>query len=433
MKKVILYPLIFLIVCILVFVIYSISYQEKRIIINKILNNTENEIVSLDKYFVYGQHLNISGSLKLDDIENINSIKLVFKSNDNEIEYNLDYEIIDNKISFVTSKEINGGIKLDDIKIDNYFILLRVEFKDNKKYYTIQNNTDYKNIEYYTITKNNTNNKILIEFGKNKSTNKKYMQLKVKRTNLDDEIYDIVIDAGHGGKDSGAINGKYYEKNITLDYAIDLKESLENLGLKVKLTRDGKDEDDLSIYDIYGNDGRAVIPNKVKAKYTFSIHLNSAPYKLSNGGLEVYAPSMSNLDLATLIADNIVKSANTTYSPNEEWRKKDGVYVRTLTKDDINLARVDAVNNGYEPYDIKPNTPYYFMIRETGGIATNAYIDGRNKNNDKNIYYNSNMGSETYLVELGYMVSNKDLNNILENKLEYIEGFTNAIKKYLNL
>ena len=199
MKKVIFYPLIFLIVCILVFVIYSISYQEKKIIINKILNNTENELVSLDKYFVYGQHLNISGSLKLDDIENINNIKLVFKSNDNEIEYNLDYEIIDNKISFMTSKEINGGIKLDDIKIDNYFILLRVEFKDNKKYYTIQNNTEYKNIEYYTITKNNTNNKILVEFGKNKSTNKKYMQLKVKRINLDDEIYDIVIDAGHGG------------------------------------------------------------------------------------------------------------------------------------------------------------------------------------------------------------------------------------------
>lgn len=435
MPKVVKYPLTFLVVCILGFVIYSILFYDGKKIINEILSTTEEQLVSIDKYFVYGEHLNIQGSLTIDDTSNIKNIKLLFRSNKYDLEYNTEYEINDNKIEFISSKEINGGIKLDDINIDNYFILLKLEFKNSEdtKYYTMKNNTEYTSNEYYTITRNNKNNKILIDFGKNKSTNKNYMSVKVKETKLDNDVYDVVIDPGHGGKDSGAVNGDYYEKDITLDYAKNLKTSLEELGLKVKLTRDGTSEEDLGIYTIYGENGRAVIPNKVKAKYTFSIHLNSAPYNLSTGGVEVYAPSLCNLDFATLIANNIVENANTTYSLNEEAKVKNGVYVRTLSNEDIAVARAEAISNGYEPYDIKPNTPYYFMIRETGGIATNAYADGRNKLYDKNIYYDSNSGSETYLVELGFMVSKKDLNNILENKNKYISGLTNAIKIYLDL
>ena len=40
------------------------------------------------------------------------------------------------------------------------------------------------------------------------------------------------------------------------------------------------------------------------------------------------------------------------------------------------------------------------MLRETGGIVTGAYVDGRNKEFGKNKYYNSNIGVEAYLLEL---------------------------------
>lgn len=40
------------------------------------------------------------------------------------------------------------------------------------------------------------------------------------------------------------------------------------------------------------------------------------------------------------------------------------------------------------------------MLRETGGIATKAYVDGRNPNYGKNMFYNSNIGVEAYLLEL---------------------------------
>ncbi len=56
------------------------------------------------------------------------------------------------------------------------------------------------------------------------------------------------------------------------------------------------------------------------------------------------------------------------------------------------------------------------MLRETGGIATGAYIDGRNKEYGKNNYYNSNIGIEAYLLELGYINNDKDREHVLNNQ-----------------
>jgi N-acetylmuramoyl-L-alanine amidase len=50
--------------------------------------------------------------------------------------------------------------------------------------------------------------------------------------------YTIVIDPGHGGKDPGAVNGKIYEKHITLSLARQIKITLESTGrYQVHLTR----------------------------------------------------------------------------------------------------------------------------------------------------------------------------------------------------
>ena len=67
------------------------------------------------------------------------------------------------------------------------------------------------------------------------------------------------------------------------------------------------------------------------------------------------------------------------------------------------------------------------MIRETGAKITNAYVDGRNKEYKVNLYYNSNMGNESYLLELGYINSDIDLNNLLNNKEGYLNGIVKSI------
>ncbi|MDQ2660107.1 MAG: N-acetylmuramoyl-L-alanine amidase [Verrucomicrobiota bacterium] len=50
-------------------------------------------------------------------------------------------------------------------------------------------------------------------------------------------IQRVVIDAGHGGNDSGAIHGGVSEKDLTLDVAQRLERLLQAQGLKTTLTR----------------------------------------------------------------------------------------------------------------------------------------------------------------------------------------------------
>jgi len=47
----------------------------------------------------------------------------------------------------------------------------------------------------------------------------------------------VLLDPGHGGADAGAVNGSYYEKNLTYTLASKTKQYLENMGYKVYLSR----------------------------------------------------------------------------------------------------------------------------------------------------------------------------------------------------
>ena len=73
------------------------------------------------------------------------------------------------------------------------------------KYYTLENDSEYKDIEYFTLTKAGKNNKINIKFDKQDLDGKKYnyLGLTIKEEKLPDDVYDFVIDSGHGGTDSG--------------------------------------------------------------------------------------------------------------------------------------------------------------------------------------------------------------------------------------
>ena len=105
----------------------------------------------------------------------------------------------------------------------------------------------------------------------------------------------------------------------------------------------------------------------------------------------------------------------------------DGVYVRAYTKREIADTAVTAKNKGYAPYDITTDTPYHYTIREVGGIATGAYVDGRNTAYSKNEYYDSNQGIECYQLELGYIKT--DLEVIQNEKDNYINAIAEAIDK----
>lgn len=93
----------------------------------------------------------------------------------------------------------------------------------------------------------------------------------------------IVVDAGHGGKDPGAVSGSTREKDINLQTAFKLRDALLSRGYNVIMTRDT----DVFI-DLYS---RPRIANENNADLFISLHAN-ATLSSSINGLEIlYCPS----------------------------------------------------------------------------------------------------------------------------------------------
>lgn len=86
----------------------------------------------------------------------------------------------------------------------------------------------------------------------------------------------IYLDAGHGGKDSGAIGNGIKEKDINLKLAKKIQDELKNYpDVKVIVSRDT---------DIYLTlKERTDRANAAKADYLISLHLNSAENKAAKG------------------------------------------------------------------------------------------------------------------------------------------------------
>ena len=98
-----------------------------------------------------------------------------------------------------------------------------------------------------------------------------------KKKRDDDVVRTVVIDAGHGGKDSGAVGpGGIKEKDIALKVAKELGDELiELLDVDVIFTRD----DDTFI----PLRRRAEIANEAGADIFISVHVNSARRSKANG------------------------------------------------------------------------------------------------------------------------------------------------------
>jgi len=107
----------------------------------------------------------------------------------------------------------------------------------------------------------------------------------------------IVIDAGHGGKDPGAIGyKKYKEKTIVMRIAKELKSILNNRGYRVYFTRAGDKFIKLS--------NRTKYANRKNADIFISIHANAVPKKYAEKahGIECYFLAKSRSSRAKEVA-----------------------------------------------------------------------------------------------------------------------------------
>jgi N-acetylmuramoyl-L-alanine amidase len=119
----------------------------------------------------------------------------------------------------------------------------------------------------------------------------------------------VVIDAGHGGKDPGALGKKTQEKQITLQIALKLGEMIQQncKDVIVYYTRD-KDE----FIELYQ---RAGLANRLKADLFISIHCNSNPSHSLHGS-ETYVMGLhkSEANLAIAKQENASILLETDYT-----------------------------------------------------------------------------------------------------------------------
>lgn len=109
----------------------------------------------------------------------------------------------------------------------------------------------------------------------------------------------IVVDAGHGGTDSGATSpgGDTYEKNITLKIARYVADELSSQGAQAVMTRN----DDIKI----PLPERSAIANRLGADLFVSIHINSNKVDNSKSGIMIFHHNQDPLGI--LLAECISK------------------------------------------------------------------------------------------------------------------------------
>ena len=218
-------------------------------------------------------------------------------------------------------------------------------------------------IKHYEVIADKESTDILISLYINEATSK--LEDVKKKFLLD----VIVVDAGHGGKDPGAI-GVYgtREKDITLAVAKKLKSLLESLGVKVVMTRE--EDEFIELYK------RGQIANSNGGKLFISLHCNSMPYKPHNAnGFEVYILRPGKTEDAIRIAER--ENAVIKLEENYEERYKrltDESYILTAMAHNVyvkNSERFAEIlnNEAKKGLDIKINgvdqAGFYVLVGAT--------------------------------------------------------------------
>ena len=212
--------------------------------------------------------------------------------------------------------------------------------------------------------------------------------------------YTIVVDAGHGGHDSGAVGNGYREKDIALSVAKKLADNLRK-DYNVVMTR---------TTDVFVPlQERASIGNRAKADLFVSIHLNSSNSSSGNGA-EVFYYSKKESAYAAEIAkfENSFDSGNVDI-PFSEFIIND-IFYR------INQQKSAAVSS-----DVLNSLVNNFSLRRRGVFGANfAVLRGSN--------------SPSILVELGFMSNYGDVSQFITNSGQEraASGISSAIRKHFD-
>ncbi|HLD76513.1 MAG TPA: N-acetylmuramoyl-L-alanine amidase [Rickettsiales bacterium] len=277
---------------------------------------------------------------------------------------------------------------------------LRIVFDLNQKI-NIQSTGFYK-------SKNSKNGKILIRIIQQNSATKSVKSVSISKK-LPQKIPIIVIDAGHGGKDPGAVGGyvRTKEKNITLSYAKELAKHLSaNKKYKVYLTR-GSD-------NFIPLKERITKARKVKADLFISLHADSAEDRKTKG-LSIYTLSEKSSDKqAELLAQ---KENRADIISGINFDDTSGDILKTL----IDLSQRNSMNHSSR-----------FANIAIKSIAKNNVEILHNTHRFAGFVVLTAPDMVSVLIELGYLSNKNEEKNLnsLVHKRRVVRGLVTAIDEY---
>ena len=200
--------------------------------------------------------------------------------------------------------------------------------------------------------------------------------------------YSIMLDAGHGGRDPGAVYNGRQEKDDTLALTLAIGEILQNRGIDVLYTR---------TTDVYESPyQKAMEANEAGADFFISIHRNSFPTDNAVSGVESLVYEKSGLKLE--MAENINEQLETVGFINRGVKERPGLVVLRRTQmpavlvevgfinsdtdnqlfddnfDDIALAIADGILDTLQLNDETTDAPAGYTV-QTGAYRNPVYAD----------------------------------------------------------
>ncbi len=164
------------------------------------------------------------------------------------------------------------------------------------------------------------------------------INIALAKSEIQSENNLIVLDAGHGGFDPGAVGKNLQEKEVNLKIVDRLESILKSHGFKVKLTR--KDDTFISL------NRRVKMANNDGARLFISIHNNSSSKSTSEGTETFIAPNKTGDSL--LLAENIQKQLIDKLGLVNRGVKKEHLYVIKYTEMPAVLVEVAFLSNPAE-------------------------------------------------------------------------------------
>ena len=157
--------------------------------------------------------------------------------------------------------------------------------------------------------------------------------------------YSIMLDAGHGGQDPGAVYKGRQEKDDNLRLALAVGEILKNNGIDVSYTR---------TTDIYQTPfEKAQLANQAGVDYFISFHRNSSPKDNQYNGAEVLVYDKSGIKYQ--MAENILGALGEFINSDDDNKLFDEKF------DDIAQGIADAILGTLDKETVEE--PLYYRVQ----------------------------------------------------------------------